>query len=293
LDSVLSTRALTKRYRNTAANDGISIELPRGAIVGFVGENGSGKTTLIRLLTGLAHPTSGTFAFGEGIRRIGALVETPGYIRGMSAKGNILFHAKLAGVPKEEAMRLLDVVGLSDTGNKKVRNFSLGMRQRLAIAIALLNRPDILFLDEPTNGLDPQGIKEMRLFLESLVAEKKMTVLVSSHILSELSQFATHYLFISHGKIVETVSAEELHAKLHKVIRVSVSSDGAEAAFARLLQSGAVGAYLQNGDVWELRDPFDYASILPELANLNVTSLQTEDETLETYYLKKIGGEGK
>ena len=166
----LSTESLTKQYRGHAANNCVTVSIPRGKITGFIGKNGSGKTTLIRMLTGLAFPTSGKIEFcdADARKHIGAIVEAPAFFGGMSAKDNVVYQAKQCGVDPSNALSVLDVVGLDKNNRKKVRNYSLGMRQRLGIANALLCDPEFLILDEPTNGLDPQGMIEMRDLLHRL-----------------------------------------------------------------------------------------------------------------------------
>jgi ABC-2 type transport system ATP-binding protein len=286
----LQTNNLTKLYKHTAANKDITIELPKGEIIGFVGENGSGITTLLRMLTGLTRPTSGKFAYTQGNVRIGAIVENPAFFRNLTAKDNVIYQAKLCGCDEKNALQLLDTVGLADAGGKKVKNFSLGMKQRLGIAIAMLNNPDFLILDEPTNGLDPQGIVDLRVFLEKLVSERGITLLISSHILSELSQLATYYIFISHGKIIQTITAKALHASLGSTVRIKTTSKEASETFTKLTVDSMIKGYIQDGDEYVLRDPADYNSVIKALSTLDVKSLETENETLETYYLHLKGG---
>ena len=286
----LSTNNLTKQYKSTIANKDITIELPKGEIIGFVGENGSGKTTLLRMLTGLTRPTSGKFTYAQGDVRIGAIVENPAFFRNLTAKDNVIYQAKLCGCDEKTALSILDTVGLSDVGNKKVKNFSLGMKQRLGIAIALLNTPDFLILDEPTNGLDPQGIVDLRVFLDRIVKERGITLLISSHILSELSQLATYYVFISHGRIIQTITSKDLHAGLGSTIKVKTSSSNAAEVFSKLTVDGVIKGYAQNDTEFVLRDPADCNRVIQALASLDVSSLLTEEETLETYYLHLKGG---
>jgi len=286
----LSTNNLTKQYKSTIANKDITIELPKGEIIGFVGENGSGKTTLLRMLTGLTRPTSGKFTYAQGDVRIGAIVENPAFFRNLTAKDNVIYQAKLCGCDEKTALSILDTVGLSDVGNKKVKNFSLGMKQRLGIAIALLNTPDFLILDEPTNGLDPQGIVDLRVFLDRIVKERGITLLISSHILSELSQLATYYVFISHGRIIQTITSKDLHAGLGSTIKVKTSSPNAAEVFSKLTVDGVIKGYAQNDTEFVLRDPADCNRVIQALASLDVSSLLTEEETLETYYLHLKGG---
>ena len=235
MEYVLETDALTKRYRKFTALNSLSMHVPKGAIYGVIGRNGAGKTTLIRLICGLQEPTDGSFKlYGaqsgtkeiyKARQRMGALIETPAIYREMTAKENLEQQYRVLGLPSfDEIKELLALVGLSDSGKKKAGRFSLGMRQRLAIAIALCGNPDFLVLDEPMNGLDPQGIIEMRELILKLNREKQVTVLVSSHILDELSKVATHYGFIENGSMVKEMSAEELETRCRKCVRVEVSS---------------------------------------------------------------------
>ena len=230
----MTTEALCKYYKHFKALNGLTMHVPKGAIYGIVGKNGAGKTTLIRLLCGLQEPTKGSFClYGvqnnhKGIqrarRRIGAVVETPSIYLNMTAEENIKEQYRVLGLPSFEGIKeLLDLVGIGDTGKKKAKNFSLGMRQRLGIAIALCGDPDFLVLDEPVNGLDPQGIIEMRELILKLNRERQITVLISSHILDELSRLATHYGFIDNGQIVKEISAPELEAACRKCLRMEVT----------------------------------------------------------------------
>ena len=225
MEYVLTTSALSKHYKHFKALNGLDMHVPKGAIYGFVGKNGAGKTTLIRLVCGLQKPTSGEFVlYGarntekeirDAQRRIGAVVETPSIYLHMTAEDNLREQYRIIGLPSYEGIpELLRLVGIGDTGRKKAKNFSLGMRQRLGIAIALCGDPDFLVLDEPVNGLDPQGIIEMRELILKLNRERGITVLISSHILDELSRLATHYGFIDGGRIVREISAVELDACL-------------------------------------------------------------------------------
>ena len=213
-----------------------------------------------------------------------------GFQGNLTAKDNVIYQAKLCGCDEKNALQLLDTVGLADAGGKKVKNFSLGMKQRLGIAIAMLNNPDFLILDEPTNGLDPQGIVDLRAFLEKLVSERGITLLISSHILSELSQLATYYIFISHGKIIQTITAKALQASLGSTVRIKTTSKEASETFTKLTVDSMIKGYIQDGDEYVLRDPADYNSVIKALSTLDVKSLETENETLETYYLHLKGG---
>ena len=300
MEYVLETNALCKRYRNFAALNGLSMRVPKGAIYGFAGRNGAGKTTLIRLICGLQEPTSGAFSlYGakntdpkieRSRRRMGAVVETPSIYMDMTAEENIRQQYLVLGVPSAEgAAELLRLVGLGDTGKKKAKHFSLGMRQRLGIAVALAGNPDFLVLDEPTNGLDPQGIIEMRELILRLNREHGITVLISSHILDELSRLATHYGFIDGGRMVREMSAAELEARCRKCTRIEVSNisalarvlDGMQAEY-RILEENCADIYAEI--------PVTALVSALERENCAVISLREQDESLESFYMNLIGG---
>ena len=217
MTAILRTNHLTKRYNNRAVVNDLSMTIHEGDIYGFIGKNGAGKTTLIRMITGLASPSDGNILlFGSpelkvGRSAIGTVIESPALYPGMTARQNLIVQCKLQGIRDEsQADAILTLVGLDDTGHKKAKDFSLGMRQRLAIAIALIGSPRLLILDEPTNGLDPEGIKEVRELILKLNRDRKITVLISSHILGELSKFATRYGIIHHGKLIEEFTENQL-----------------------------------------------------------------------------------
>ena len=221
MEYVLTTEALTKRYKHFSALNGLSLHVPKGAIYGLVGQNGAGKTTLIRLICGLQKPTEGRYTLygadsgGKEItkvrRRMGAVVETPSIYLDLTAEENLKEQYQILGRRDYEGIGpLLELVGLGDTGKKKARDFSLGMRQRLGIAVAMAGEPDFLVLDEPVNGLDPRGIIEIRELILKLNRERGITVLISSHILDELSKLATHYGFVDRGRMVREIAAEEI-----------------------------------------------------------------------------------
>ena len=300
MDYVLTADALTKRYGHFAALEGLNMRVPRGAIYGLVGKNGAGKTTLIRLICGLQSPTSGSFslygtpaddrAIGKARRRMGAVVETPSIYMDMTARDNLVQQMRVLGLPSEEGVaELLELVGLGDTGKKRAKDFSLGMRQRLGIAIALVGDPDFLVLDEPINGLDPQGIVETRELILKLNRERQITVLISSHILGELSKLATHYGFIERGRMVREISAQELEAACRKCVRVRVSDTR---ALARVLDSMDVSyAVVSPGEA----DIFAQLSVTRLVLELDregceVFSMHERDESLESYYISLVGG---
>lgn len=225
MEECLTTDSLRKQYGSFAALDGLSMHVPKGAIYGLVGKNGAGKTTLLRLLCGLQAPDGGSFSLydvanampqiGTVRRRMGAVVETPSVYMDMTAEENLREQYRILGLSNYESIpTLLELVGLTDTGKRKVKNFSLGMRQRLGIAVALCGEPDFLLLDEPMNGLDPQGIVEIRELILKLNRERQLTVLISSHILDELARIATHYGIIDDGRMVKEFCADTLEESL-------------------------------------------------------------------------------
>lgn len=233
-ETVLQTINLTKKFKNKVAVDKVNITLCRGDIYGFIGRNGAGKTTAMRLILGLAFPDEGDVVFFGGEekskarKKIGSLIEAPGIYKSCSAYENMKRFSILYGGTDEDIKRNLELVGLSDTGNKKVGQFSLGMKQRLGIAIALLGNPEIMVLDEPVNGLDPEGIKEIRDCILRLKEEKGVTFLISSHLLDELAKIVTKYGIINDGRLVEEIAAEELEKRCESGLKIIVD-DGEKA----------------------------------------------------------------
>ena len=228
---ILSMKNVTKIYNETKALDRVSIEINRGDIYGIIGNNGAGKTTIMRIISGQSFVSSGIMELfgskGDDVRkqrkRLGCLIENPGFCYSMTAYENLEYFRIQFGIPgKENINRVLEEVGLRDCGKKKYKDFSLGMKQRLGIALAILNSPELLILDEPTNGLDPEGIIEIRNILINLNKKKNTTILISSHILSELSNIATKYGFLKNGKIIEEISMEDLQRKCESYIDITV-----------------------------------------------------------------------
>lgn len=300
MDYVLKTNALSKNYGHFKALNGLSMNVPKGAIYGFVGKNGAGKTTLIRLICGLQNPSSGDYTlYGrknmekeivKSRRRMGAVVETPSIYLDMTAEENLKQQYRILGLPSFDGLHeILELVGLDDTGKKKARNFSLGMRQRLGIAIALVGDPDFLVLDEPVNGLDPQGIIEIRELILKLNRERQITVLISSHILDELSKLATYYGFIDNGSIVKEVSAEELEKTCRKCVHMEVSDTK---ALARVLDKMKVEYKIFSDTEADVFAKIKISQLTLELAKVNceVISMQEKDESLESYYISLVGG---
>ena len=300
MDYVLQTNALCKTYKNFKALNGIAMHVPKGAIYGFVGKNGAGKTTLIRLICGLQEPSSGEYTlYGrkntdkdivESRRRMGAVVETPSVYLDMTAEDNLKQQFRLLGLPSFEGLHgILQLVGLENTGKKKAKNFSLGMRQRLGIAIALAGDPDFLVLDEPANGLDPQGIIEIRELILKLNREQQITVLISSHILDELSKLATHYGFIDNGRLVKELSADELEAACRKCVRMEVSDTK---ALARVLDGMGIDYKITADQTADVYAKVNISRLTVTLAkeNCELIAVQERDESLESYYVSLVGG---
>ena len=301
MDYVLTTNALTKNYRHFKALNGVSMNVPKGAIYGFVGKNGAGKTTLIRLICGLQEPTSGEYTLygrknndktiGKSRRRIGAVVETPSIYLEMTAEDNLKQQYTILGLPSFEGLYdILKLVGLDNTGKKKAKNFSLGMRQRLGIAIALVGDPDFLVLDEPVNGLDPQGIIEIRELILKLNRERQITVLISSHILEELSKFATYYGFIDAGRIVKEISAQDLEKACRKSVRIEVTNVG---ALIRVLDNFKMEYSVVDETHADIFDKVNITQLTLALVEekCEVLSLAEKEESLESYYVSLVGGE--
>lgn len=300
MDNVLTVSGLSKHYKNFKALNGFSMNVPKGAIYGFVGKNGAGKTTLIRIICGLQEPTTGEYSIygiknnqkeiGKTRRRMGAVVETPSIYLEMTAEENLKEQYRVLGLPSFEGIpELLKLVGLQNTGKKKAKNFSLGMRQRLGIAVALAGNPDFLVLDEPINGLDPQGIIEMRELILKLNREHQITVLISSHILDELSRLATHYGFIDKGQMVKEISAQDLENACRKCVRIEVSDIK---ALSTALDSMKVEYNILSDHTADVFAKLSVSKLVLEMEKVNceIISMQERDESLESYYVNLLGG---
>ncbi len=297
---VLKTNNLCKNYKSFKALDSLTMNVPRGAIYGFVGKNGAGKTTLIRLICGLQFPTSGSYelygiknddkSIALSRRRMGAVVETPSIYLDMTAKENLKQQYRILGLPSFDGIdEILELVGLDNTGKKKAKNFSLGMRQRLGIAVALCGNPDFLVLDEPINGLDPQGIIEIRELILKLNHERKITVLISSHILDELSRLATHYGFIDKGRIIKEMSSEELEAACRKCVRMTVNDTK---ALSRVLDDMNIEYKILDDTTADVYAKPNFSQLAAALAkeNCEVVTIEEHDESLESFYISLVGG---
>lgn len=294
-DVMIRTTHLSKVYNGLRAVDDVSLTIEKGAIVGLVGKNGAGKTTLIRLLTGLAKPTSGSFELLPNQQRqdstVAAIVERPSVYTDMTAMDNLIAQCKLLGltVDTNYLKETLKLVGLSPDLKQKVKNYSLGMKQRLAIAMTLVGKPQLLILDEPTNGLDPQCIHDMREIFVKLNREQGVTLLVSSHILSELGKFATEFYFMDKGKILKHATSAELATFATAKTRLVV--DNVDVATQVLEQFGKV-AHVGEGQL-ELYADVPSTQVLLVLAQAGVTtkSINSAGDALEEYYISLLSGQ--
>lgn len=303
MDYILKTSGLTKTYKSHTVVDGVSISLKKGEIYGFLGQNGAGKTTTIRMIMGLIQPTSGHIElFGQNVEtnrkaafeRIGSMIEIPGFYPNLTAAENLDIHRRMMGMGNKDSIeQSLDQAGLLDARNKRVKSFSLGMKQRLGIARSLLHHPELLILDEPTNGLDPAGIKEVRQLIIELASKRNIAVLVSSHILSEIQQMATILGIIHNGKLVEEIEQQTLQMKNRHCVAFKVSND--REAVMLLEQKLGIHDYSvpEPGMVRVFEQLSESAQINRMLVNngIDVAEITMLRETLEDYFLSLTGGD--
>ncbi|MCB5236889.1 ATP-binding cassette domain-containing protein [Niallia circulans] len=299
---ILRTNKLTKKYKDDFALENVNVSIKKGEIYGFIGQNGAGKSTLLRLVTGLAFPSSGSIElFGnanlneltDAQKRMGAIIENPALFLNMSAYENLEVHRLQKGIPGNECIpKTLELVGLADTGKKKAKNFSLGMKQRLGLGIALLSDPELLILDEPTNGLDPMGIVELRELIKKLNREKGLTVLISSHILSELHQVATSFGIIHKGKLLEELSAKELDEKCRQHLRIKVDQPSKGAIVLEDTLSTTDFEVMPDGTMKLYHYLDSVRAVSRALTNngLVIEHLSQNGDSLESYFTKLVGG---
>ena len=298
MDNVLEIKNLCKDYGKFHVLKNVTLEIPNGSIFGLVGRNGAGKTTLMRILTGLSEATSGTYSLG-GIessdkkilsvrRRMGSIIESPAIYKNLSAYDNVkLQYINLGMTSFESIPDLLELVDLQGAGKKKAGKFSLGMKQRLGIAVALCGKPDILILDEPINGLDPQGIIQMREILLRINRERHTTILISSHILEELSKLATHYAFIEKGEILQTLSSSELMGQVRKASRLKVSSTE---LLCPVFDREGVEYKVEDEETVDIFADITASKIvaLANEANVEVINITDNNESLEGYFMNLV-----
>ena len=300
MEYLLTTNGLTKQYGRHKAVNAVNLHIRQGDIYGLIGRNGAGKTTILKMLSGLAAPTEGEFSlFGktgrdsyEYMSREGTLIEEPGIYPNMSAAENLRLKCLAVGVRKKGTVdELLRTVGLADVGKKKVKKFSLGMKQRLGIALALAGNPDLVILDEPINGLDPQGIAEIRETLLRLNKEKNITFIISSHILEELSKIASNYGMIHDGVLLQEMTREELLSKCSE--RIELKTNDTRKACTVLEGMGIEKYKVVDADTIQIFERLnDGGDITMALAGNGVKTMgiTVKNEALEDYYLNLTGG---
>ncbi|EME8244797.1 ATP-binding cassette domain-containing protein [Enterococcus faecium] len=296
-ETVLKATGITKKYGAAKALDKVSIEIKRGMIYGLIGENGAGKSTFMRTIMGLISIDEGSIElFGTtdlqaARRRMGQSIETPALYPELTARDNLRIQAANGGVSDREIEDLLKMMRLENTGKKKAKNFSLGMRQRLAIANALITNPEFLILDEPTNGMDPAGMAEMREIIQRLVKERGITVLLSSHLLDELSQIATHYGILHEGHLIQELSKEELAQESRQFIKIDTSAT--EQAVTVLDSLGYRDYFVQSSRVIQLFEGIDQVAAINQVlveAKVPVDGIHLVGQKLEDYFLQLTGG---
>ncbi|KEJ01487.1 bacitracin ABC transporter ATP-binding protein [Clostridium botulinum A2B7 92] len=302
MENILQTYNLTRKYGTTAVVDNINMNIKKGEIYGFLGRNGAGKTTTLRMIMGLISPTKGEYElFGkkmgdrEAFGRIGAIIETPGFYPNLTARENLDIHRRLMGIPNKEYVdEALEIVGLTnyDIKKKKVKKYSLGMKQRLGVARALLHKPELLILDEPTNGLDPVGIKEMRETLLDLNKKKEITILVSSHILGEIQQLATKIGIIHNGKLLEEIDYKSFEKKNRHYINLRVDND--KRAVTILEKSMNIKDYEVTEPnkirIYEMLDKSNDVAKKMISEGVDVYEVNVMNDTLEDYFVRLTGG---
>jgi len=300
---ILKTNNLTKSYHGVNALHDVSVTLEAGKIYGLIGQNGSGKTTLMRIVAGHSFPTSGSIelfghtgekALHQERKRLGCMIEYPSVTPNMTAQENLKLHRIMRGIPnKEIENELLEIVGLSDTKKKKAKNFSLGMKQRLGIAIALLSNPEFLLLDEPINGLDPLGVVEIRNLLKKLCEEREMTILISSHNLPELYQMATDYIIIHKGQIKQTLTLAQLEERCKNHLLIRCDQPGKLVSVLEM-KLNTTNYKVMPDETIKLFDYLDEKERVSRVLFENgiiVTNFSNEGDTLEDYFISIVGGD--
>lgn len=302
MEYVMELEGLTKTFGKKTAVDNFSLKIEKGHICGLIGPNGAGKTTIMRMMAALTEPDSGEMKFfgstnlDEARSRMSFIIEEPYMEHSMTARENMQYLRFIRGVADESRIdKLLDFVGLKDVGKKKVGKFSLGMRQRLGIAMSLLAKPEFMVLDEPINGLDPEGIIDVRKMLLKLTEEERITILISSHILKELSELCTDYAIVNHGKLIEKLSHEELLLKTKTFIGLRTNDIGRTCT----VLEGSLGIrnYKVSPEneimIYERLEDLERISSIVTQNNLTITKINVEGESLEDYYIGKVGDQNE
>jgi len=302
-NAILTAKSLAKTYGNFTALHPADLTIAKGEIVGLVGKNGAGKTTFLKLITGQTLPSGGRLELfgadtpdrlGKARQRTGAIVEEPCFFRNMTARQNLEYYRIQRGIPGKEAIdAALREVDLADTGRKKFKDFSIGMKQRLGLALALMNHPDFLILDEPINGLDPMGIVEMRELLLNLNREKRITMLISCHVLAEMQNLATSYVFIDRGKIIKKMTARQLEEDCGQYLRLVVDQETRAAAVLDKHFPGIRYSVRPDKSIHIHRLPgkSDEVSRLMADSEISLFSLETRGTSLEDYFVSLVRGQ--
>ncbi|MPQ30370.1 ABC transporter ATP-binding protein [Clostridium estertheticum] len=303
MEYVIRTHNLTKKYKGVSVVDNLNINIEKGEIYGFLGQNGAGKTTTLRMLMGLIRTSQGEVElFGQNnyskeiYKKIGSLIEYPGFYPNLTAEENLEIHRRMAGIENIEYIKeALEIVGLNydEIKNKKVKNYSLGMKQRLGISRAILHKPELLILDEPTNGLDPLGIRDIREILLELKNKKGITIIISSHILSEIEHIATKIGVIHRGKLLEEIDYSELQRRNRKYLRVKVSDDK-KACFLLENKLNIKDFDVLEKNVLRIYENLDKGSQIAKLFinnDLELHEMQYSVDNLEDYFVRLTGGE--
>lgn len=302
MEYVMELDGLTKSFRKRKAVDNFTLKMEKGHIYGLIGPNGAGKTTIMKMMAGLTEPDSGTMKFfgsdevDSKRKRMSFIIEEPYMEYNMTARDNMKYLMYLRGVADENRVdELLDFVGLRDTGRKVAGQFSLGMRQRLGLAMSLISKPEIMILDEPINGLDPEGILDIRNMLADLVRNEKMTILISSHILKELSALCTDYAIVREGCLIEELSAEELERKTRSYVVLKTNDIGKTTAILeeKLDIHEYKVTYENEIMIYERLGEIEKISQTVTDNNLVITRLNPEGESLEEYYIGRVGGDNE
>ena len=299
MENILKTSNLTKTFSKKTAVSNVNMNIKKGDIYGFIGRNGAGKTTLIKMLVGLSSPTSGSIELfddknlNKQRRKIGTVIEAPAFVPHLSAKENMYIQWKLLGSKDKSIIdETLKLVGLEDVGKKKVKKFSLGMKQRLGIAMTLMGEPEFLVLDEPTNGLDPEGIIEVRKMLKKLNQERGLTILVSSHILGELAKLATRYGIINDGVLIEEFTDKELGERCRAGLIVKVD-DVHKASDVLKGELNTENFHVLNENTLEILDFLENPGVITKAfakSDISVDSISQKSVDLEEYFMSVIGG---
>ncbi|MDO5852449.1 MAG: ABC transporter ATP-binding protein, partial [Methanobacteriaceae archaeon] len=296
MEYILEVNNLTKKYKNKTVVNNLNLKIKKGEIYGLLGQNGAGKTTTMCMITNLSHKTEGEIKlFGQDttnnnqiFQKVGSIIESPGFYENLTGYENLKYFAKIQKITNKKDIDIaLKIMELEENKNKKVKEYSMGMKQRLAIAEAIMNKPELLILDEPINGLDPRGILDIRKFLKKLSKEQNMTIIISSHILSEIEQLVDRIGIINNGKLIEEITMDNLHEKMNKCLEFKVSDTKKSSKI--LKEKFNIACKIKENKI-QIKDFNNTATINKEFVKneISVSQIETIHENLEDYFLKKI-----